>query len=116
MFGLIDRGVGQRPAVAAALRGRVVFRFAEDFAPVRVTFRARSVLVEDGNLRTPDLVIAGSLPDIVHIATASLWRGIPSPRRRRGRTALAHVARGRVRIEGDRKLARGLLTLLALEL
>src|SRR5205085_1668534 len=59
MFGLLERGVGKRPAVAAGLRGRVVFRFEEDFAPVRVSFRARS--------------------------------------------ALAHVARRRVRIEGDRR-------------
>jgi len=115
MYGLIELGVGRRPEIAAALTGRAVFRFEEDFAPVRVAFKPRSVVVEDGDLRQPDLVIAGRLPDIVHFATAPLWRGIPSLRRRKGRWAIGRVASGRVRVRGDRRLARGLLSLLALE-
>src|SRR5438067_1810884 len=66
VYGLIELGVERRPEIAAALTGRAVFRFEEDFAPVRVAFKPRSVVVEDGDLRQPDLVIAGRLPDIVH--------------------------------------------------
>ena len=117
IFGLIERGIARDPALAARMRGRVVFRFAEDFSPLRISFRARSVVVEDGDSRNPDLVIAGRLPDIVHFATVPTLRGrlhgVPDPRRPHGRRALARLARGRVRIEGDRVLARRLLRLLA---
>ena len=96
------------------MRGRIVFRFAEAFAPLRVRFRASSVTVEDGDLRRPDVAISGSLPDIVHFATAPHVRGVPNPAHERGRAALAGVARRRVRVSGDRALARRLLRLLAL--
>jgi hypothetical protein len=99
------------------MRGRVVFRFAEDFSPLRITFKPRSVVVEDGDARKPDLVIEGSLPDIVHFATVPTLRGrlhgVPDPRRPRGRRALRRLASGRVRIDGDRVLGRRLLRLLA---
>jgi hypothetical protein len=114
MFGLLERGVARRPEVAARTRGKVVLRFTEPFAPLRVTFAPRTITVEDGDARKPDLVIEGSLPDVVHFATAPLVRGIPNPARVRGRAALAHVARRRVRVEGDPALARRLLRLLAL--
>ena len=43
IFGLIERGIAREPSLAAEMRGRVVFRFAEDFSPLRITFR-RGVL------------------------------------------------------------------------
>lgn len=117
IFGLVERGIAREPELAAGMRGRVVFRFREDFSPLRVSFRARTVLVEDGDLRKPDLVIAGSMPDIVHFATVPVLggplRGLPDPRAPRGRAALGRLASGRVQIEGDRALARRLLRLLA---
>jgi hypothetical protein len=117
LFGLIERGIAREPGLAAEMRGRVVFRFAEDFSPLRITFRPRSVVVEDGDSRKPDLVIEGRLPDIVHFATVPTLRGrlhgVPDPRRPRGRRALRRLADGRVRIEGDRVLGRRLLRLLA---
>ena len=95
----------------------MVFRFHEDFSPLRVAFNPKSVVVEDGDLRKPDLVIAGRLPDIVHFATVPTLRGrfhgVPDPRAPRGRAALAKLASGRVQMEGDRTLARLLLRLLA---
>src|SRR5215208_7667788 len=104
IFGLIDRGIVREPELAAEMRGRVVFRFAEDFSPLRIHFRPRSVVVEDGDSRKPDLVISGRLPDIVHFATVPTLRGrshgVPDPRRPRGRRALRRLASGRVRIEG----------------
>ena len=75
IFGLIERGIAREPELAAQMRGRVVFRFAEDFSPLRITFRPRSVVVEDGDSRKPDLVISGRLPDIVHFATVPTLRG-----------------------------------------
>lgn len=117
IFGLIERGIAREPGLAAMMRGRVVFRFAERFSPIRITFGARSVVVEDGDARRPDLVIEGSLPDIVHFATVPTLRGrlhgVPDPRQPRGRKALRRLANGRVRIEGDRVLGRRLLRLLA---
>ena len=117
IYGLIERGIAREPDLVAQMRGRVVFRFAEDFSPLRINFRPRSVVVEDGDSRKPDLVITGRLPDIVHFATVPMlrgrWHGVPDPRQRRGRAALGRLARGRIRIEGDRVLARRLLRLLA---
>jgi hypothetical protein len=117
IFGLIDRGIAREPELAAAMRGRVVFRFAEDFSPLRIHFKPRSVVVEDGDSRKPDLVITGRLPDIVHFATVPTLRGrfhgLPDPRRPHGRRALGRIASGRVRIDGDRVLGRRLLRLLA---
>src|SRR5688572_3608322 len=89
ILGLIERGVAREPVLAAQMRGRVVFRFAEEFSPLRVAFRPRTVLIEDGDLRKPDLVIAGRLPDIVHMATVPTLGGrlggLPDPRQARGR-------------------------------
>jgi hypothetical protein len=117
IFGLIERGMTRDPDLAAAMRGRVVFRFAEDYSPMRISFRPRTVLVEDGDLRKPDLVISGRLPDIVHFATVPTLGGrlvgVPDPRQPRGRAALGQLASGRVRVEGNRALARHLVRLLA---
>jgi hypothetical protein len=117
IFGLIERGIAREPELAAQMRGRVVFRFTEDFSPLRITFKPRSVVVEDGDSRRPDLVIESRLPDIVHFATVPTLRGrlhgVPDPRQPRGRKALRRLADGRVRIEGDRVLGRRLLRLLA---
>ena len=85
IFGLLERGIAREPGLAAEMRGRVVFRFAEDFSPLRITFKPRSVIVEDGDSRRPDLVIEGRLPDIVHFAAVPTLRGrlhgVPDPRR-----------------------------------
>jgi hypothetical protein len=117
IFGLVERGIAREPELVEGMRGRVVFRFAEGFSPLRIAFRPRSVVVEDGDLRKPDLVISGRLPDIVHFATVPTLggrlHGVPDPRRPRGREALGRLARGRVRLEGDGALARRLLRLLA---
>ena len=117
IFGLIERGIVREPELAGQIRGRVVFRFAEDFSPLRIHFRPRSVVVEDGDSRKPDLVISGRLPDIVHFATVPTLggrlRGVPDPRRPRGRRALRRLAGGRIRVEGNRVLARRVLGLLA---
>jgi hypothetical protein len=117
IFGLIERGIAREPELASRMRGRVVFRFAEDFSPLRIHFRPRSVVVEDGDSRKPDLVISGRLPDIVHFATVPTLQGrlhgVPDPRRPRGRRALSRLASGRIRVEGDRVLGRRLLRLLA---
>jgi hypothetical protein len=117
ILGLIERGVIREPDLAAEMRGRVVFRFEEEFSPLRIAFRPRSVVVEDGDLRKPDLVIAGRLPDIVHMATVPTLGGrlggLPDPRQPRGRRALGRLASGRVKVEGDNALARRLLRLLA---
>src|SRR4051812_37087223 len=101
VFALVERGATRLPALVAELDGEVELLFSEGFAPVRIVFGAGEVLVEDGEAADPDLVISGALPDFVHLTTAPLVAGAPSPFSRRGWSALARVANGRVRIDGD---------------
>src|SRR5215218_4024480 len=114
LLALVERGAAKRPRVARELRGRVEIRFDEDYAPVRLAFDELEVLVEDGNGRrwSSDLVIEGSLPDVIQLATAPLVGGVPRPTNKRGRAALATVAARRVRIEGSPLLARRVMKLL----
>jgi hypothetical protein len=106
--------VDRRPGLARQMHGLVELRFAEEIEPVRLSFDGESVLVEDGTWDSPTLVITGRLPYIVHLATSPTVAGIPNPASRTGRAALARITRGRVRVEGDRALARKLLRLLEL--
>jgi hypothetical protein len=114
LLALVERGAARRPRIARELRGRVEIRFEEDYAPVRLAFGDVEVIVEDGNGRrwSPDLVIEGSLPDVIQLATAPLVGGLPKPTDKRGRAALATVAARRVRIEGSPLLARRVMKLL----
>ena len=93
LLALVERGAAKRPRVAREMRGRVEIRFAEDYAPVRLDFQNDHVLVEDGNGKRwkSDLLIEGSLPDVVQLAT---------------------VAARRVCIEGSPLLARRVMKLL----
>jgi hypothetical protein len=114
MFALLDRGVQRRPDIARGLQGRIVIRFREDICPVRITFGRRVIRVEDGDLRTADLVVTGSLPHVVQLTITPMVRfGIPDFRDSRGRAALLRVASGRVRFGGDLGLARRLLEMMA---
>lgn len=115
IFALIERGVHLRPQVARELRGKVVLRFREGYPAVRMSFGARVIRVEDGDLRRPDLAVTGRLPDIVLMTTARLRMGMPDPTDARGRAALARIALGRIRLVGDQRLARGMLELLRVE-
>jgi hypothetical protein len=114
LVALVERGAAKRPRIARELRGRVEIRFVEDYAPVRVDFGDDHVLVEDGTGRrwSSDLLIEGSLPDVIQLATAPLVGGLPKPTDRRGRAALATVAARRVRIDGSPRLARRVMKLL----
>jgi hypothetical protein len=116
LYVLIERGAGKRPQIVKAMRGTVELRFKEQFTPVRMDFADDHVLVEDAQedeeRGKPDLVIQGSLPDIVQLASAPLVGGVPKPTHSRGRAALARVAGRRIKIEGSPMLARRLLKLL----
>src|SRR3954447_23063685 len=116
LYVLIERGAGRRPKVVSSMRGTVELRFKEKFTPVRMDFGDDHVVVEDARedeeRERPDLVIQGSLPDIVQLAAAPLVGGLPTPTHKRGRAALARVAGRRVKIEGSPMLARRLLKLL----
>jgi hypothetical protein len=113
IFALVERGAARRPELAQAMRGRIELRFAEDLAPVRLLFDGEAVLVEDGAEERPDLRVTGRLPHVVALTVAPLVGGVPNPATVRGRSALAKVAGGHVRLEGDRALGRSLLRLLA---
>jgi hypothetical protein len=60
----------------------------------------------------PDVVVSGSLPDVVAIMATPLMAGLPSIRDPRGRSVLASIAGGRVRFRGSPRLVRRLLRLL----
>ena len=100
--------------MAASLRGDVVFRFEGDLSPLRLQFGKGLIEVSDGDVESPDLAVSGSLPDIVHLATAPNVLGVPNPVRLDGLGAILRLSRGRVAIEGDRALALRLIRLLAL--
>jgi hypothetical protein len=118
IYVLIERGAAKRPKVVKNLRGTMELRFKEDYAPVRVLFSPAEILVEDGfppaegeTPVKPDLLISGSLPEVVQLASAPLVGGLPKPTDTRGRAALANVAAGKVKIEGSPLLARRVLKL-----
>ncbi|MDQ6749461.1 MAG: hypothetical protein M3Z33_01700 [Actinomycetota bacterium] len=115
MFGLVQLGTTKRPQLAQDLRGTVELRFQEDFAPVRINFAADGILVEDAeeeNAGKPELVISGSLPDIIKLTAAPFVGGLPKLTDARGRAALASMAGGKIKIDGSATLARRLLKLL----
>ena len=114
IFALVEHGSSKRPALAAQTTGDVELRFDEGYPPVQIHFKGDEILVQDGGDGEPDLVVAGTMPDIVHLTATPLVGGVPSPASGRGRAALARMARGRVTIEGDRRLGRRLLRILAL--
>jgi hypothetical protein len=115
IYALVLRGVARNPGMARTTLGLVELRFAEAFEPTRIAFRVEEIIVEDGAWDRPDLVISGRLPDIVALTTAPLYRGVPNPRHRYGRRALARVTGGRVRVRGNKALGRRLLQLLQIE-
>ena len=114
LYALLDRGVERYGALAATTRGTVVLRFNEGYAPVRIAFAGGDVVVEDGD-HGADVAIEGRLPDVVALTRARLLGAIPNPASRTGRAALARLADGRVRVQGDRPLGRVLLRLMAIE-
>jgi hypothetical protein len=114
LYALLERGVARDGALAAATRGTAVLRFDEGYAPVRIAFAGDEVVVEDGD-DGADVAIEGRLPDVVALTRARLVGGIPNPANRAGRAALARLADGRVRIQGDRPLGRVLLRLMAVD-
>jgi hypothetical protein len=119
LFGLVEHGARKRPELARRLRGLVEIRFKEHFAPVRLSFADDGIHVEDAHAagrdeRRPDLVVSGSLADIVQFASAPLAAGVPKLTDARGRAALRRVANRKVRLEGSPRLAQRLLKLLEL--
>jgi hypothetical protein len=114
LFALLERGVARERDLAVATRGIVVLRFSEGYAPVRIAFAGGDVVVEDGD-HGADVAIEGRLPDVVALTRARLLGRIPNPASRTGRAALARLADGRVRVQGDRPLGRVLLRLMAIE-
>jgi hypothetical protein len=114
IYALLERGAERRPELVAEMSGLAEIRFAEGFTPVRVAFTGDDVLVEDGSWDEPHLVVAGRLPDVVALTTASQVGGVFNPTSRSGRAALAQLARQQVKITGSIKLGRQLLQLLRL--
>jgi len=115
IYGLVELGKLRRPELARQMRGRVELRFREDLAPVRLSFGDERVLIEDADEQNgwqPELLITGSLPEIVQLTAAPLFAGVPKLTNARGRAALANLAGGKVKIEGSAVLARRLLKLL----
>jgi hypothetical protein len=114
LYALLERGMQRRPQLAREMDGLVDLHFTEDIAPVRIAFTGAEVTVEDGEWDEADLRVSGRLPHIVHLTTTPKVGGMPNPARAGGRTALARLSRGEIRLAGDRALGRKLLRLLEL--
>lgn len=114
VYGLVDRGVRLRPALAAEMAGSVRMTFAEGFAPVRVRFGGgKAVVGDDRSTEAVDLEVQAALTDFVLCVSAPLTGGVPRPTSRVGRAALARIADGRVDFVGSIALARRLLRLMS---
>ena len=115
IYAIVDRGAQLRPQLARELRGSVLLEFTEGYVPTRIDFRGDEIDVADGSEqdRAHDLLVQGSLPDIVALIAAPLAGGLPKPTSAQGRAALARLADGRVEFEGPLRLARGLMRLLS---
>jgi hypothetical protein len=112
IYALVARGAEQRPELARGMRGEIVLRFDEGYAPVRLVFADGDVLVEDGESEAPDCEVCAPLPDLIALTVAPTVAGVPSPLATRGRAALGSLATGRVQVSGSRMLGRKLLALL----
>ena len=99
--GLIEQNLAREPERVAHLRPSTVVLVAPD-AGVAVTVRlARGgVLVSDGVAPGAHLRITAPSERLLALAAAPLRGGLPDPLRRAGRSALADVATGRVRVRG----------------
>jgi hypothetical protein len=118
IFVVVRDGVRRRPELAAAMRGRVRLRFADDYPPVRIAFRGDEIEVADDlddDDAPCDLELTGRLSDISALIAAPLAAGLPNPATRAGRRAIVRLADGRVEIAGPPLLARDLLRLLAVD-
>lgn len=111
VFALVDRGVLQRPSLAAELAGRSV-RLELGYPTVRVSFGDEVVVADDDG--TPvDTVISSRLPDVSVLIAAPLAAGLPNPTRADGRAALARLADRRVALQGSVGVGRRFLQLLS---
>ena len=113
VYGLLDRGVGLRPDVAAETVGSVRITFAEGFAPVLIRFGGDIIEVGDDAGGEVDLDVTAALPDLVLCVSAPLTSGVPKPTSKVGRAALARMADGRVDFSGKLTLGRRLLQLMS---
>jgi hypothetical protein len=112
IFAILDRGVRNRPELAAGLHAEIELDLGDGYPAVRVLFDDSTVLVEDGRAPAPDLRISGDLPDLVSLMVIPHVGGLPNPINRRGRAALGMLALGRVRVEGRLALLRRFLGLI----
>ena len=118
VYVLLRSGAERRPELAAAMRGAIQLRFEQGYAPVRLEFAGTviDVMDDDGDEdRACDLVLTGRLADVNALIVAPLAGGLPKPTTRRGRSALARLADGRVDFDGPLSLGRSLLRLLAID-
>lgn len=115
IYVLVRDGARRRPELAAALRGSVRLRFAEDYPAVRIAFGGDEIEVADdliGEDASCDLQLSGRLGDITALIVTPLTRGLPNPATRTGRQAIMRMADGRIDVDGSLVLARDLLRLL----
>jgi hypothetical protein len=113
VYGLLDRGAGLRPDLAAGMQGSVRISFAEGYAPVLIRFGGDRIEIGDDAGGEVDLEVQAALTDFVLCVSAPLAAGVPKPTSRAGRAALARLADGRVDFTGKLGLGRRLLQLMS---
>ena len=101
LAGLLEQNLARDPARAVHLRPSRVVLVASD-ADVAVTVRlaSGSVRVADGVEPDAHLRIVADADRLLALAAAPLRAGLPDPLRRTGRSAIADVVTGRVRVQG----------------
>jgi hypothetical protein len=99
--GLLEHHLAREPARARHLHPSTVVLVVPD-ADVSVTVRVTpgAIRVADGAAPGAHLRIVARSDRLLALAAAPLIVGVPDPRRRDGRAAIADVAAGRVRVGG----------------
>lgn len=99
--GLLEQNLAREPARAAHLRPSVVVLVAFD-AEVAVTVRLApgSIRVADGGAADAHLRVVADADRLLALATVPLRAGSPDPRHPDGRSAIADVVAGRIRVHG----------------
>ena len=118
LYVLVLHGARVRPELAAEMRGSVLLRFDDGYAPIRVDFRGEEIEVHDDldeADRAFDLEVRGRMGDVTALIASPLAGGLPKPTTRRGRLAIARLADGRVEFNGPLAMGRKLLRLLQVE-
>ncbi|HEX6330587.1 MAG TPA: hypothetical protein VF129_04765 [Actinomycetota bacterium] len=102
LAGLLESNLARHPRRSRLLRSGLVEIEATDAGVVATVRMAPGRVEIAGGRADPgaDLSVHASSGDLLDLAAAPLWAGLPAPSSRDGRNVLGRLATGRVRVRG----------------